>query len=74
MVLDIARNYLLNSDEEIDFFRTLNHLNQLGYSLTEYETNELYKMISDIQYELSMIQSLRFWWKTKEHNRLMYGI
>ncbi len=74
MVLDIARNYLLNSDAEIDFYKTLNHLNQLGYSLTEYEVDELYKMISDIQYELGMVQSLRFWWETRKHNRLCYGI
>lgn len=72
--LTVARNYLLSNDEEIDFYKTLNHLNSLGYELSEYETNELYKMISDIQYELSMVQSLRFWWKTREYNRLVYGI
>lgn len=73
-ILSIAKDYLLNSDSEIDFFQTLAYLNSIGYELSEYETNELYKMVSDIALEISMVRSLHSWWMVKQHNKLCYGI
>ena len=73
-ILSIAKDYLLNSDSEISFYEVLNHLNELGYTLSEFEVNEVFKLVNDIALEISMVRSMKFWWETKKHNRLMYGI